>query len=220
MYEKTVYKFDRKTFDPKTNREHYKIHNALVRQGFSRSCNMRQLWENDWKADLPNIWYGVASTALIDTLITDEYKRIKDGVVLDAGCGMSPDVNICIRTGFKKAYAMDLIDLKHFHRSKVSFPRVGVEFIQGDFVEKIPLHKRSVDLVISQAVLDLVEPESRPDFYENVYNILKKGGLFAVFFQSLKHGHGFIFKNEVEQIKAHGFKRLKGCGTSVLFSKL
>lgn len=119
-------------------------------------------------------------------------------IFLDLGCGDSRDwVWAKDKYGFLISKRIDL-----FH------PRIDrldiqehKDFIQGDIAERIPYPNGMVDTAISQAVLDLIEPSARSQFFQEVNRVLKPGGVFACYMQWLQPGWGFDYNEELARAK-------------------
>jgi SAM-dependent methyltransferase len=102
-------------------------------------------------------------------------------IVLDLGSGGGIDVLLSARrvgpTG--KAYGLDMTDemlaLAREHQSKAGID--NVEFLKGE-IEHIPLPDNSVDVVISNCVINLSGDKDR--VLREALRVLKPGGRFAV----------------------------------------
>ena len=102
-------------------------------------------------------------------------------VVLDLGSGGGLDVLLSARrvgpTG--KAYGLDMTDemlaLARENQRKAGVE--NVEFLKGE-IEKIPLPDNTVDLIISNCVINLSADKSR--VLAEAFRVLKPGGRFAV----------------------------------------
>ncbi|MBA2292663.1 MAG: arsenite methyltransferase [Gemmatimonadales bacterium] len=108
--------------------------------------------------------------------------ELKEGdVVLDLGSGGGIDVLLSARrvgpTG--KAYGLDMTDeMLSLARANQAKAGVGnVEFLKGD-IERIPLPDASVDVIISNCVINL-SGDKRTVIAE-AFRVLKPGGRFAV----------------------------------------
>jgi arsenite methyltransferase len=102
-------------------------------------------------------------------------------VVLDLGSGGGIDVLLSANrvgpTG--KAYGLDMTDemlaLAHENQRKSGIK--NVEFLKGE-IENIPLPDNSVDVVISNCVINLSSDKRR--VLREAFRVLKRGGRFAV----------------------------------------
>jgi arsenite methyltransferase len=102
-------------------------------------------------------------------------------VVLDLGSGGGIDVLLSARrvgpTG--KAYGLDMTDemlaLAHENQRKAGVE--NVEFLKGE-IENIPLPDNSVDVIISNCVINLSADKDR--VLREAHRVLKPGGHFAV----------------------------------------
>jgi ubiquinone/menaquinone biosynthesis C-methylase UbiE len=108
--------------------------------------------------------------------------ELKPGeVVLDLGSGGGIDVLLSARrvgpTG--KAYGLDTTDdmLALAERNKAKSGLTNVEFLRGD-IERIPLPDASVDVIISNCVINLSADKDR--VLAEAFRVLKPGGRFAV----------------------------------------
>ena len=108
--------------------------------------------------------------------------ELKPGqVVLDLGSGGGIDVLLSAKrvgpTG--KAYGLDMTDemLALARQNQIQAGVENVEFLKGD-IEHIPLPDNSVDVVISNCVINLASDKSR--VLEEAFRVLRPGGRFAV----------------------------------------
>jgi arsenite methyltransferase len=102
-------------------------------------------------------------------------------VVLDLGSGGGIDVLLSARrvgpTGF--AYGLDMTDemLDLARRNAVQQGANNVEFLKGQ-IEQIPLPENTVDVIISNCVINLSADKAR--VIGEAFRVLKPGGRFAV----------------------------------------
>ena len=108
--------------------------------------------------------------------------ELKPGeVVLDLGSGGGIDVLLSARrvgpTG--KAYGLDMTDemLALARENQAKSGLTNVEFLRGE-IEHIPLPDNSVDVIISNCVINLSADKDR--VLAEAFRVLKPGGRFAV----------------------------------------
>jgi SAM-dependent methyltransferase len=136
------------------------------------------LYETDETADLP-IEAVLASLGCGNPTALAELKPGE--VVLDLGSGGGIDVLLSARrvgpTG--KAYGLDMTDemLALARENQAKSGLTNVEFLRGE-IEHIPLPDNSVDVIISNCVINLSADKDRA--LAEAFRVLKPGGRFAV----------------------------------------
>ena len=102
-------------------------------------------------------------------------------VVLDLGSGGGIDVLLSARRvgPMGKAYGLDMTDdmLDLARRNAAEAGITNVEFLRGQ-IESIPLPSRSVDVIISNCVINL--SGDKRTVLKDAFRVLKPGGRFAV----------------------------------------
>jgi ubiquinone/menaquinone biosynthesis C-methylase UbiE len=101
--------------------------------------------------------------------------------VLDLGSGGGIDVLLSARRvgPAGKAYGLDMTDemLELARRNQLAAGVENVEFVKGT-IERIPLPDESVDVVISNCVINL--SADKPQVFRESARVLRRGGRFAV----------------------------------------
>jgi arsenite methyltransferase len=128
---------------------------------------------------------GVPAEALLASLGCGNPTALADlregEVVLDLGSGGGIDVLLSAkRVGpAGKAYGLDMTDdmLELANANKARAGATNVEFLRGD-IENIPLPSKTVDVVISNCVINLSGDKRK--VLAEAFRVLKPGGRFAV----------------------------------------
>jgi arsenite methyltransferase len=136
------------------------------------------LYPGDEREALP----GAAKLASLGCGNPTAVAELHEGeTVLDLGSGGGIDVLLSARrvgaTG--KAYGLDMTDamLELAHRNKRQAGLENVEFLKGT-IEQIPLPDSSVDVIISNCVINL--SADKPQVFREAARVLRPGGRFAV----------------------------------------
>jgi arsenite methyltransferase len=107
------------------------------------------------------------------------YADIKEGeTVVDLGSGAGIDVFLTSKkvTDIGKVIGIDMTDemLEKARKVAIKNNYKNLEFRKGDIEEKIPVEDNSIDIVISNCVINLTS--NKTNTFKEVYRILKKKG--------------------------------------------
>ena len=133
-------------------------------------------------------------------------------VVLDLGSGGGIDVLLSAKrvgpTG--KAYGLDMTDemLALARSNQVKAGATNVEFLKGE-IENIPLPDASVDVIISNCVINLSADKRR--VIAEAFRVLQPGGRFAV--------SDVVCRGEVPDAVRHSMELWVGCIAGALEEK-
>lgn len=136
------------------------------------------LYEIEYLKELPKEAIS-ASLGCANPLVMAELKEGE--TVLDLGSGGGIDVLISSRyvgeTG--KVYGLDMTEemLALANQNKARMGTQNVEFMKG-YIENIPLESNSVDVILSNCVINL--SEDKPRALAEAFRVLKPGGRLAV----------------------------------------
>jgi arsenite methyltransferase len=136
------------------------------------------LYENQHQAELPQTALELSLGCGNPTAVAE----LNEGeTVLDLGSGGGIDVLLSAsRVGSTgKAYGLDMTDemLEQARRNAQQAGVTNVEFLKG-FIEEVPLPDASVDVVISNCVINL--SADKPKVFREAGRVLRPGGRFAV----------------------------------------
>lgn len=111
-----------------------------------------------------------------------QYAELTEGLtVLDLGCGTGIDVfraaSLVAPTGIVIGLDMTEAMLEHAQRYKEYYGIKNAIFIKGE-IEQLPLPSSSVDRVLSNCVLNLVNDKQRA--FSEIFRVLKPGGMFSI----------------------------------------
>jgi arsenite methyltransferase len=136
------------------------------------------LYEDDEREELPDAAKLASLGCGNPTAVADLHEG---ETVLDLGSGGGIDVLLSARrvgpTG--KAFGLDMTDemLELARRNQRESGAENVEFLKGT-IEEVPLPDDSVDVIISNCVINLSADKSR--VFREVSRVLRPGGRFAV----------------------------------------
>jgi arsenite methyltransferase len=156
------------------------IANCCGDRASAASCDpiTSNLYDVTQKDELPDTAINASLGCGNPTALTE----LKPGeVVLDLGSGGGIDVLLSARrvSPAGKAYGLDMTDemLALAEENKRKSGLTNVEFLKGE-IENIPLPDSSVDVVISNCVINLSADKDR--VLSEAFRVLKPGGRFAV----------------------------------------
>ena len=170
-------------------REHYRVVAIDVRDGGEGCCDTgccgtkdqvwgAELYEASERAELP----GAAVLASLGCGNPTAVAELREGeTVLDLGSGGGIDVLLSARrvgpTGF--AYGLDMTDemLELARRNAAEAGAENVGFLKG-FIEQVPLPDASVDVVISNCVVNLSADKAK--VFEEMRRVLRPGGRMGI----------------------------------------
>lgn len=129
---------------------------------------------NDLPTQVVNTSFGCGNPTALAELHPGE-------IVLDLGSGAGLDVLLSARRvgQYGQAYGLDMTDemLAEANANKAEAGITNVEFLKGH-IENIPLQDETVDVVISNCVINL--SVDKDQVFREIYRVLKSGGRVAV----------------------------------------
>lgn len=166
----------------------------------------RDLYTSDEAASLPEEAV-LASLGCGNPTVLAELKPGE--IVLDLGSGGGIDVLLSARrvgpTG--KAYGLDMTEemltLARENQRKAGIQ--NVEFLKGT-IEEIPLPDHSVDVIISNCVINLSTDKDR--VLKEAFRVLRPGGRFAV--------SDIVFRKQIPEFLRHNLELWAGCVAGAL----
>lgn len=120
-------------------------------------------------------------------------KLSRGSILLDIGCGDSND-RIIARSRGVIAYGVDIY---------TPLNRSLNALVNAD-ARRLPFGSATVDAAISQAMVSLIPPSERYDFYSEVARVLKPNGWFSIVFHTLVDGWEVKPEYERQRIAATG----------------
>ncbi|MFH0869100.1 MAG: class I SAM-dependent methyltransferase [archaeon] len=126
-------------------------------------------WDRKYKENIEHQTFDETTKKQLDDFISLLPKGAK---VLDVGCGNGRKTDYISKKGFD-ATGIDSSGVAIKFAGK-TFPNAA--FKQG-FVENLPFKKNSFDAVVSIAVLHCLSAASRKRYADEIYRVLKPGGI-------------------------------------------
>ena len=187
-------------------REHYATAATNVKKRSAKCCD-------PISTDLYPSTEGLPENAILASLGCGNptaLAELKPGeVVLDLGSGGGIDVLLSARrvgpTG--KAYGLDMTDemLELARENQRTAGATNVEFLKGE-IEDIPLPDGSVDVIISNCVINLSADKRK--VISEAFRVLKPGGRFAI--------SDIVRRKEIPQRIARSVELWAGCVAGAL----
>ena len=104
----------------------------------------------------------------------------KGAKILELGCGQGQDTKYFVDSGFS-VVACDFSN----HALDLAQSRVNAEFKQIDLGQTLDFPVESFDVVYSHLALHYFDQKRTEDLFNEIYNILKPGGIFATFYNTM-----------------------------------
>lgn len=137
-----------------------------------------------------------------------KFAHIKEGdTVVDLGSGVGIDIFLAadIVKDNGKVIGIDMTD-KMLEKAKDNAERYGyknVEFRQGDIEKRIPVDENSVDVVISNCVINLTS--DKVNTFKEIYRILKPNGIGRMVISDL------VTDREVNEVNSINVEKWCSC---------
>lgn len=175
-------KFDRKTFDPFNNDTDKAILNSLRIPGRTR-------FNRGWTTPSLRALQTEGLARSIFTGVTDPNKGER---FIDFGRGESGD-RFWVQTWGYESFGIDL------------FPPIFINqdthgFHVGDIAEPLTFPDYYFTYATCHAMISLLKPKERIDFYKEAYRVMKIGGKFALSGLHLKNGYDFDLNEELRKL--------------------
>lgn len=133
---------------------------------FYKSAQTSEFWEQHWTTS--QIDFNLPKDNLILSIVR---KYAKEGIILEAGCGLGQFVKLIADEG-KKIIGLDFATKTLFVNQK-KFPEL--KFISGD-ITRIPFKKNSIVTYVSLGVVEHFE-EGPEKALENAHEVLSENGI-------------------------------------------
>lgn len=140
---------------------------------------------------------GLSRTSASSAYAALTGKLSRGSVLLDIGCGDSNDRFIALSRGVT-SYGVDLFP---------PIKRATRGFVRAD-ARRLPFGVAMFDAAVCQALIALIPPDDRFEFYLEVGRVLKPGGWLALSVYPLTDGWRVKREEESQRIFTAGFSRI------------
>lgn len=107
-----------------------------------------------------------------------------EGRLLDVGCGQGVDSRLFNQNGYK-VDAFDFSD-EGIKIAKEKSQNLNINFFEFNILDKLPFDNETFDIVYSHLSLHYFDKIETQKIFLEIYRVLKKGGILAIFVNSLK----------------------------------